>query len=71
MKKFLNLIIKNLWKLNQQYFICQKNKHNSLLTYQLSYNDIFVAHTYNITNKKIKKRNSNIKILLFKKINLI
>ena len=51
MKKFLNLIIKNLWKLNQRYFICQKNKHNSLITYQLSYNDIFVAHTYNITNK--------------------
>ena len=54
MKKFLNLIIKNLWKLKQRYFICQKNKHNSLLTYQLSYNDIFVAHTYNITNNKNK-----------------
>ena len=70
MKKFLNLIIKNLWKLNQRYFICQKNKHNYLLPDQVSYNDIFVVHTYNITNKK-KERNSNIKILLFKKINFI
>ena len=55
MKKFLNLIIKNLWKLNQRYFIFQKKKkHNSLLTYQLSYNDIFVVHTYNIINNKNK-----------------
>ena len=54
MKKFINLIIKNLWKLNQTYFICQKIKHNSLLTYRLSYNDICSAHTYNITNKEIE-----------------
>ena len=54
MKQFLNLIIKNLWKLNKRYFICHKKKHNSLLTYQLSYNDIFVAHTHNITNNKNK-----------------
>ena len=54
MKKFLNLVIKNLWKLNQRYFICQKNKHDSLLIYQLSYSDIFVAHTYNITKNKNK-----------------
>ena len=55
MKKFLNLIIKNLWKLNQRYFICQKKKkYNSLLIYQLSYSDIFVGHTYNITNNKNK-----------------
>ena len=54
MKKFINLIIKNSWKFNQMYFICPKNKHNSLQTYQLSYNDIFVAHSYNITNSKNK-----------------
>ena len=54
MKQFLNLIIKNLWKLNKRYFICQKNKHNYLLTDQLPYNDIFVVHTYNITNNKYK-----------------
>ena len=56
MKNFLNLIIKNLWKLNQMYFIFQKkiNNNNSLLTYRLSYNDIFVVHIYNITNNKNK-----------------
>ena len=54
MKQFLNLIIKNLWKLNKRYFICQKKKHNSLLTCQFSYTDLFAMHTYNITNKKNK-----------------
>ena len=57
MKNFLNLIIKNLWKLNQMYFIFQKkknNNNNSHLTYRLSYNDIFVVHIYNITNNKNK-----------------